>query len=110
MDNILSLYPVKQCEHEIKDGLVVVLFRNTKPSFIEKLFFKKLVNKPYKIDLDEIGSFIWHLCDSKNNVEEIARLAKEEFGEKIDPVEERVVEFMKQMHKTKLIELYQKVS
>ena len=110
MDDIKELYPVRLCEHEIQDGLVVVLFKNTKPSFIERIFFKKLIEKPYKIDLDEVGSFIWHLCEGNRSIADIMKVTHDEFGENIEPVEDRVTQFIKQMHKTKLIQLYKKVS
>lgn len=104
-----SLYPLRNCEFEIVDGLVIVNYFNKKPSFIEKLFFKKQLNKPYKIDLDEIGSFVWQQCSGENNIEKISSLAEAEFGEKVKPASERVELFIKQMEKNKLIKLYEKV-
>jgi hypothetical protein len=106
-EKFLELVPEKICKHEEHEGKVTVLFIKT-PTFIEKMFFKKLINKPYKIDLDEIGSFIWNIIDGKKNIAEIVALAKENFGEKIEPAENRTVQFMKQMHSTKLIMLYKK--
>jgi hypothetical protein len=109
MDEILNLYPERLCEYEIYDNIVVVLYIDKNPSFIERLFFRKYLNKPYKIDLDEIGSFIYPLCDRSKSVREIIELGKEVFAEKIEPAEQRVVQFMKQLHSKKLIELYRKV-
>ena len=106
-EKFLELVPKRICKHEENNGLITVLFIKT-PTFIEKMFFKKLIDKPYKIDLDEIGSFIWNEIDGQKNVAEIVDLAKEHFGEKIEPAESRTVQFMRQMHSTKLIMLYQK--
>ena len=61
-----------------------------------------------EIDLDEIGSFIWGEINKSNSVENIVELTKQHFGEKVEPAENRVVQFMKQMHSTKLIMLYEK--
>lgn len=109
VNKIKELYPVRSCEFEKnEDGLVIVLFKNTKPSFIEKLFFKKLIGKPYKIDLDEIGSYIYQICDGKFNTEEIIIKVKEHFGEKVEPAEPRVLKFVEQLNKNKLITLYEK--
>ena len=109
VDKLLELYPIRNCEYEKNEnGLVVVLYKNTKPSFIEKIFFKKLIAKPYKIDLDEVGSFIYQICDGKLNTSEIMDKAKEHFGEKIEPVEERVTAFVQQLNKNKLVTLYEK--
>ncbi|MFH0733757.1 MAG: PqqD family protein [bacterium] len=109
MNKILDLYPFKKYEHEIVNNFVVVLYKELNPTFIEKLFFKKMINKPYKIDLDEIGSFIWLLCDGKNDVNKIIEISKSQFGEKIEPCEQRVLAFIEQLRSKKLIELYQKI-
>ena len=107
-ENFLDLIPVRQCEFEEKNEIVTVLFFK-KPTIIEKLFFKKMANKPYKIDLDEIGSFIWGQINAVLKVSQIIDIAKEHFGEKVEPAEDRVLEFFQQMHRTKLIMLYEKV-
>jgi len=106
-EEYIKLVPKKLCEDEINDEIVTVFYIK-KPTFIEKIFFRSLINKPHKIDLDEIGSFIWGKINASNNIEEIISLAKEYFEEKIEPAENRVVQFMKQMHSTKLIMLFEK--
>ena len=50
----------------------------------------------------EINAFI--------SVKEIIKLANEKFGEQIEPAENRVVQFMKQMHSNRLIMLFEKTS
>ncbi len=109
IDNkFLELYPFRAADYEINNSVVTVLFKKEKSTFIEKVFLKKLINKPYKIDLDEIGSFIWTLCDGKNDVKKIMCLTKEKFSNKVEPVEERVNLFINQLNKTKLINLFEK--
>ena len=109
LNKLKELYPVRNCEYEKNEnGLVIVLFKNTKPSFIEKLFFKKLIEKPYKIDLDEIGSFIYEICDGKLNTEEVINKTREHFGVKVEPTEPRVIKFVEQLNRNKLITLYEK--
>ena len=107
-EEYLKLIPKRICEDETNDGMVTVSFIK-KPSFIEKIFFRSLINKPHKIDLDEIGSFIWREINASKNIDEIIFFAKEHFGEKIEPAENRVVQFIKQMHSSKLIMLYQDI-
>ena len=108
MKNYQSIYPFKACEFEETDGLITVLYKNPKPSFIERIFFKKLAKKPYKIDLDKIGTFIWKLCDGKNKVEDIIEKARREFGVEIEPAEDRVEKYIKQLSSTKLVNLFEK--
>lgn len=110
MDNekVLQLIPVRICEHEEKNGVLTVLFDSKSTSFLDRVFFSKLSKKPSKIDLDEIGSFIWNQIDGKTSVMEIMAIAREKFENKIEPAEERVAEFFRQMAVTKLIGLYEK--
>ena len=107
-ENYLDLIPVRKCEHEYNNDLVTVLFIK-KPTIIEKMFFRKMINKPYKIDLDEIGTFIWGQINTVLNVSEIIEITEEHFGDKVENAAERVIEFFRQMHSTKLIMLYEKV-
>ena len=104
-----ELVPKRICEYEKNNEIVTVLYFK-KPTFIEKIFFRTLVNKPYKIDLDEIGSFIWEQINALNSIYEITKLAKDRFGDKIEPAENRVIQFIRQMHSTKLIMLFEKTS
>ncbi len=110
MNDIANAYPVRACEFIEENGIVTVLFKKEKLTMIEKLFFKKRASKPHKIDLDEVGSFIWKICDGKNTVESIIEKTETEFGEKVQPAEERVNLFINQMNSTKLINLFKKVS
>ena len=106
--NYKKLIPVRQCEFEENDGIVTVLYKKV-PTKIDKIFFRWMKEKPHKIDLDEIGSYIWGKINGVLNVGEIIDITKERFGEKVEPAEERVITFFKQMHRTKLIMLYEKV-
>lgn len=108
MDNFQNYLPVRNCEHEINNELVTVLFQKEKKGFIEKKVFPKLKPKVSKIDLDEIGSFVWLEIDGKKNISDITKIAEEHFHEKITPAKERVELFFKQMNQNKLISLYEK--
>lgn len=46
------------------------------------------------IDLDEMGSFIFPLIDGQRTVGDIALLVHEKFGEKADPLYERLAKYM----------------
>lgn len=108
MENFENIYPFRNCEFELNNDIITVFYKKEKLTFIERTFFKKQSSKPHKIDLDEIGSFIWLLSDGKKNIGEITEIAKGHFLEKIEPAKERVELFFKQMHKNKLISLYEK--
>ncbi len=108
MSDIKDAYPVRICEFEENDGLVTVLFYKQKLNWLDRTIFKRWAQKPMKIDLDNIGSFVWNLCDGKHSVFEIAELLKKEMGEDFEKPNERVELFIKQMYKNKLINLFKK--
>jgi len=107
--NFKELFPKRLTEFEKDNGLITVLFKKEKPSIIEKLFFKSLLDKPYKIDLDEIGTYVWEQCNGDKSISQISELAKQHFGEKIEPCNERIELFIKQLNKNKLVGLFEKV-
>ncbi|MBN1638091.1 MAG: PqqD family protein [Ignavibacteriales bacterium] len=108
MTDYKYLYPVQSCESEVNNELITLLHKKKKPTFIEKTFFKKYINKIYKIDLDEIGSFVWQQINGKNSIGDIINATENKFGEKVKPTEERVTLFIKQLHKNKFIQLFQR--
>jgi hypothetical protein len=107
-DIFFELFPFRNCEFENNENLVTVLFKNKEPTIVEKIFFRRYLDKPYRIDLDEIGSYIWKLCDGNNNINAIVDKSRKHFGEKIEPAENRVKTFIKQLNRNKLIQLYEK--
>ena len=105
MDNIiLDLYPFRQCEYESNDGIVTVHYDNFGKSWIDKIIKPKKA-KVAKIDLDEIGSFVWISCDGKNKVSDIIRLTEDQFPDD-DKIAERVKLFVAQLESKKFIRFY----
>ena len=108
MSEFLNYYPVRICEYNVENDRVTVFYKEEKPNFLLRKFFKKLAEKPYKIDLDEVGSFIWLLCDGQKNIREIITISQDHFGEKIEPADDRVQKFIKHLHVGRFIRLYSK--
>ena len=104
--NLLHLVPIQNSKCETReDGLVVLL----KPKFANTLLVKYLLPRMkqpyYKINLDEIGSFFWLNCDGTKTVKEIAELHKNNFGEKVEPLYERIAHFISNLEKNRFIKL-----
>lgn len=76
------------------DGRVELLVENTG---IFNRIAQKLFGKPEvtHVHLDKHGSFIWPLLDGERNIIELGSLVKEEFGEKAEPLYERLAEFFR---------------
>lgn len=86
------------------DGETVVLLY---PKFRNKLFVKFLLpsmKKPdWKIRLDEIGSWVWQHSDGTATVREIAEGLRQHFGEKVEPVYDRLGLFLRKLESDKFI-------
>ncbi|MCP2518848.1 PqqD family protein [Candidatus Aminicenantes bacterium AC-335-A11] len=102
--NFLDLVPVRNIEWERGEGgLIVLLKPKFKNKFIVKYFLPKMKKPFFRIRLDEIGSYVWELCNEENTVSEIGIKLKERFGEKIEPVYDRLIIFLKQLERGKCI-------
>lgn len=58
---------------------------------IAQKFFKK--PKVTHIHLDEIGSFVWPLLDGEKNIIELGKEVEKHFGEKANPLYERLAKY-----------------
>ncbi len=97
--NYLDFVPVhhEQYEYTIEDsGAVTILVEN-------KGLFNRIAQKCFKkpkishIHLDEMGNFIWPLIDGKHTVYDISELVHEQFGEKAEPLYNRLVQYMRNL-------------
>ena len=59
----------------------------------------------HRVRLDDIGSFVWQQCDGRNRVRDIAAAMHEHFGERVQPVEERLVLFLTQLVRGRFVSL-----
>ena len=108
--NLLNLVPVQKIKCEIKeDGLVVLLKPKYFNPFLAKHFLPRMKQPYFNIKLDKIGSFFWLNCDGTRTVLDIAKLHKENFGEEVEPLYERIAHFITSLEKNRLITLEEKV-
>ncbi len=90
-----------------EDGLVTLEVENK--GVINRLF-QLILKKPKVsyIHLDELGSFIWCRIDGESTVLEIAETVKSAFGDKAEPLYERLVKFFEILKNNKYIRLIEK--
>ena len=89
--NLLGLAPRRVAEWEVLEDRVVLLrpkpgtagFRGLMDRFFHAMSARR-------IRLDEVGSFAWSHLDGKRTVAEVGELLRAEFGERVDPVDERL--------------------
>lgn len=76
-----------------------------------KGFFNTLAQKLFKkprisyIHLDETGSFIWPLIDGETDITDLGKQLKEHFGEKAEPLYERLSKYIKILESYGFVEL-----
>ena len=68
-----------------------------------QLFFKK--PKISYIHLDEMGSFVWPIIDGEKDLIKIGEMVKENFGEKAEPLYERLAKYFQILESYKFIKL-----
>ena len=93
--NYLEQIPVRNPDFPWKEndqGIVTV-------DMVHSGFFAALARKLWvtpkvsHIKLDRFGSFVWKQIDGERDLVEIGRLVKEEFGDKAEPLYERLAKF-----------------
>ncbi|MCL5260377.1 MAG: PqqD family protein [Gammaproteobacteria bacterium] len=106
--NFLDLTPVRIIGEEIgSDNRVQLLMPKFINRLAQKLVAPRLKSKYIKIKLDELGSATWLAIDGKKNVAAIANTLVTKFGDKIQPVEERLTNFLAFAYQQKFISFAQ---
>ncbi len=94
-ENLLEFVPIRNIERFSEENGVITL------EIENKGFFNRLAQKLFKkpkisyIHLDEMGSFVWPLIDGERNITDIGVFVKEHFGEKAEPLYERLAKYFK---------------
>jgi hypothetical protein len=103
--NLLELIPTKMIGSEVKeDGKVTLLIPRFKSKFLLN-FLPKHKSPFFKINLDDFGTGFWNIVDNQKNVAQIGDELKEKFGDKIEPVFERLNIFIFQLRRQGFLEL-----
>ena len=86
-----------------KDGQITLEIEN---KGVFNRLAQKLLKKPKisYIHLDEMGSFIWPLIDGEKDVIAIGEYVKEHFGEKAEPLYERLAKYIQTLESYKFIQ------
>lgn len=98
-DNFLLYIPRKKhLTFEENKGIVKLVFYHDKA--VEK-FVRWLMKKPLTsdVELDKYGSRVWLLIDGNNSIYEIGQILLQEFGDKIEPVYDRLVMFIRYLNR-----------
>lgn len=88
----------------VEEGEKVVLIYPKNFTRFERFLYKRIggpdvIRRP----MDDMGTYIWKMCDGEHNVHEICRATYSEFKEDIEPVLTRVWGFLETLLKLNLI-------
>ncbi len=86
-----------------EEGIVTLDIENTG---LFNRVAQKLLKKPKvsHIHLDEMGSFVWPLLDGEKNIIELGKLVEVQFGEKANPLYERLAKYFQILDSYSFIE------
>ena len=102
--NLLELVPCRMIEYEMSEDVIVTLQAPRFKSRFMRRWIEPRLKRPFlKVELDEIGSSVWMLCDGNRNVKDIAELMRRRFGERIEPCYERLGLFFQQLEANRFI-------
>ena len=95
-ENYLDGKPLRneKISWSVEDGQVTLEIEN---KGIWNTLFQKVLKKPRisYVHLDEMGSFIWPLLDGEKSILEIGKAVEEQFGDKANPLYERLAEYFR---------------
>ena len=104
--NALDMIPIRNEKilWEIKEDQVILTINRDRT-------FDRLMHKLFKtplkttVELEAFGSFVWQKCDGTSTIHYIANHLEEHFGEKVSPVLERLLVYIKSLRDNNFIHL-----
>ena len=106
-ENYLEKKPVRKADIDwsLDEKGIVTLHLENKGAM--NRIAQKLLKKPKvsHIHLDEIGSFVWPLLDGEKDILALGEPVKEHFGEKAEPLYERLAKYFQILESYNFIEL-----
>jgi hypothetical protein len=104
--NLLELIPQRRCEFNVDaDRIVTVKLPRFRREWMIQFLVPRWKSPFIQTKLDRVGSFVWLQCDGDQSVHDIAERMREEFGEDIEPVYDRLKLFLHQLGKRDYLSL-----
>mgnify|MGYP001563205091 CR=1 FL=1 len=102
--NYLELTPVRNYDHVVEDtGLISVLVPKFDIRWLDNIMSKIIKSRFFKAKLDEFGTETWLEMDGTKSVKSVSEHLQKKFGDKINPVEERLTKFLSELYKYNFI-------
>jgi Coenzyme PQQ synthesis protein D (PqqD) len=102
--NYLELTPVRNYEYEVENnGLISVFVPKFDIKWLDRILSGIIKSRFFKAKLDEFGTETWLEIDGVKSVQMISNQLSKKFGEKINPVDERLTKFLSELYKYNFI-------
>lgn len=104
---LLKCKPVRlqNWESNKNNGRIVIIKSKYENRILKKLFEPFLHSKFIRINLDDLGSEVWINCDGHTSVQEIGEILGGKYGPQIEPIYERLIQFILELKRSKFIRL-----
>lgn len=105
--NLLDLKPLRNLLHweTGENGLIVLLVPKFQNRYLVKWLMPRLAKPNFRVKLDAYGSFVWSQCDGNTTVAEMAERMREKFGEKAEPLYDRIARFLQRLEREDFLRL-----
>lgn len=105
-ENYLERIPVRKETISWKTDETGIVTLEIENKGVFNLIIQKLFKKPRisYVHLDETGSFVWPLIDGERSITELGRAVSAEFGEKAEPLYERLAKYFQILDSYSFIE------
>ena len=102
--NLLEMIPKREeYEWELEGNKIFIAMPRLRSSIGKKFIKLAGKNPTYKLKLDQFCSFFWLECDGRKTVNEIGKALRDQFGEEVEPLYQRLSQLLKVMERNKLI-------
>jgi hypothetical protein len=103
--NLLDQVPVRVAAWEETAGRVIIIRPAPRTRGLKRLIDRLLFEmSTRRIRLDDVGTAAWHLLDGQRTVAAVAAELRMQFGDAVDPAEERVGRLLQFFHRQSFVE------
>jgi len=104
--NLLEIKPLRNVAWELgEEGRAVLIVPKFRNRLLRKWLLPLFAKPDFRIRLDAYGSLIWQHCDGKTAVSEVGEKLRERFGSSIEPLYERLGQFIAKLEREDLVVL-----
>lgn len=106
--NLLNVVPSRDglvLSSFTEEGNIKLVFPRFRNQWIQKYLIPKRMSSHFTVELEMYGTKIWQLIDGHHTVADIIKQMSIVFKEE-PQMEDRVLKYVKQLHKDKFIKLY----